>query len=264
MIKDLKKLPNNKQLTKEIKWLLEEKYNNKQSEKFLIDVARLEKGEPVDYVIGFTTFLGCHIDLSFSPLIPRTETEFWVERAIIQIQKKHKIQNIQCLDLFSGSGCIGIALLVSNSNTIVDFGDIQSSYLCQIKKNIKKNLFSSNNKRIHIYKSDCFNNIPTKQYDYIFANPPYITRERKQVIQKSVIKWEPHNALFAPDQGLYYIKKIITESKVFLKTEGSLFIEFDSRQKEIIEKLIPKKTYTFTFWKDQFGKWRTIVLRVCK
>lgn len=259
MIKKFKNI-DSKQFAKETRWLLEEKYSNKQSKKFLADVARLEKGEPVDYVIGFTSFLGCHIDLSFSPLIPRTETEFWVERAIAQLQKRRKNKKIQCLDLFSGSGCIGIALLSHISQATVDFSDIQTSCLQQIKKNIKKNFVGVNKERANIYKSDCFDNIPAKQYDYIFANPPYIAHARKQVVQKSVIKWEPHDALFTSDQGLYYIKKTIKESALFLKTGGSLFIEFDSHQKKAVEKLVPQKIYTSTFWKDQFEKWRIVVL----
>ena len=259
MIKNPKKMLN-KQLAKETRWLLEEKYNNKPSKKFLADVSRLEKGEPVDYVIGFTSFLGCHIDLSFFPLIPRTETEFWVERAIAQIKKERKSKKVQCLDLFSGSGCIGVALFSRIPRITVDFSDIQPSCLRQIKKSIKKNLLGASDKCSNVYKSDCFDNIPAKQYDYIFANPPYIARANKQVVQQSVIKWEPHNALFASNQGLYYIKKIIKDAEVFLKIGGCLFIEFDSHQKKAVGKIIPEEIYTVTFWKDQFGKWRTVIL----
>ncbi|MCK5591939.1 MAG: hypothetical protein KAI72_08290, partial [Candidatus Pacebacteria bacterium] len=88
------------QFKKEEIWLLEEKYNGVKTNAFLLDVARLKKGEPVDYVIGFTSFLGCHIDLSNFPLIPRTETEFWLEKIIKKIVESKK-ENLQCLDLFS-------------------------------------------------------------------------------------------------------------------------------------------------------------------
>ena len=243
---------------KEELWLLEEKYNGVKTDAFLLDVARLKKGEPVDYVIGFTSFLGCHIDLSNFPLIPRTETEFWLEKIIKKIVESKK-ENLQCLDLFSGSGCIGIALASRLKSVKVDFGDNNENCLKQIKKNLEKNKIEDF--RINIYKSNCFDNIPKKKYDYILTNPPYIAHKRERNIQKSVLDWEPIDALFAKDDGFYYIKKIIKEAPAFLVKNGILIIEFDSCQKETIEKeLIQKEIYKPTFWKDQFEKWRVVVL----
>lgn len=251
---------NSAKFDKEILWLLEEKYHGEKTDAFFSDITRLEKGEPVDYVIGFTQFLGCHIDLSHSPLIPRTETEFWVEQAIQKILKNETRQKpIHCLDLFSGSGCIAIAILQHIKTATMDLSDNKNSCLKQIQKNLVENMIEVS--RVHIYKSDCLEDIPQKKYDYIFANPPYIAYGRENYVQKSVLEWEPADALFAEDDGFYYVKKIIDQSPSFLKRNGTLIIEFDSCQKEILEKkIISKKMYKSTFWKDQFGKWRVVIL----
>lgn len=228
-------------MNKEEAWLLKEKYNNKPSKNFKKDVKRLKRGEPIDYVIGFTEFLGCKIDLSKKPLIPRKETEFWVE------QELKKIKQGKALDIFAGSGCIGIAILKNIKNVKVDFADIEKR--C--------------NKKVII--SDVFSNIKNK-YDYIFANPPYIPTARKNKIQESVLKYEPQKALFGdlPDgsqgkDGLFYIKKFLKDAKNHLNAGGQIFMEFDSPQKNKIEKLLEKYGYKkWQFNKDQYKKWRWV------
>ena len=94
-------------LEKAIDWLKKEKYprlkNHFQNKKFLKDLKRIEKGEPIDYVIGFSYFLNTKIDLRYRPFIPRDETEYLAQKIIEEFNKKRN-KKIKILDLFSGSG----------------------------------------------------------------------------------------------------------------------------------------------------------------
>lgn len=258
-------LPKTK-LFNRVNFLLEEKYRGKPNIQFKKDIERLKKGEPLDYIIGFTEFLGCRIDLSKRTLIPRVETEFWVGEAIEKIINEKpfavaqgKIINpLIILDMFSGSGCIGIAILKHVKNSYVVFTDSKKNALDQIKINCKLNNVKSN--RHEIIQSDVFGNINGK-FDYIFANPPYIAAARKNKIQKSVLKYEPKDALFGGKDGMLYIKEFLAKVPAFVKPLGKMYMEFDSIQKKQIEKLLKKYNYLdFKFHKDQYGKWRYMMI----
>lgn len=243
---------------KESAWILEEKYNGVTSDAYNKDIQKLHEGVPVAYIIGNAPFLGCTIDLSYQPLIPRTETEFWVEQTIKNIKETRCDKPLHILDLFAGSGCIGISLLKHIPQCTVDFGEHDKNLLEQIRKNIEIN--SIDLARTQIYETNCFNHIPSNsKYDYILANPPYIAKYREAHIQPSVLNFEPHKALFAEDKGLFYIKKLINEAHNHLTERGVLHIEFDSSQKNSIEEHI-SNTYEYTFQKDQFGYWRTVTI----
>jgi len=129
---------------------------------------------------------------------------------------------IKILDIFSGSGCIGLSVLNNFKNIEIDFGEIKNENILQIKKNIKIN--SLENKNFNILQSDIFKSIPKKSYDFILANPPYISKEKigTTELQNSVIENEDYLALFAKDNGLYFVKKLILESKNYLKKDGEL------------------------------------------
>lgn len=245
-------------LQKEIKWLLEEKYRGKLTQEAKKDIERLKKGEPVDYLIGYVEFLGCKIDLSLKPFIPRPETEFWVKEAIHLIKERKK-SRLYCLDLFAGSGCIGIALLRHIRNVIVDFGEKKKKFLKQIEINLKLNKIPS--KRYRLIQTDVFSNIKNK-YDFILANPPYVAWKRRGFLQESVINYEPKAALFAGSQGLDYIKILIDQSKNYLKENGKVFIEIDPFQKRDLERLL--KQYlghysSYEFLLDQHQKIRVLI-----
>lgn len=240
------------------------------------DIKQLNAVEPLDYARGFTEFLGCRIDLSKKPLIPRPETEFWVNEAIenLRIENSLKIKNckLKILDMFAGSGCIGIALTKTCPELIrgVVFADKYENCLQQIKINLRinKGLIRTNKgctegKKYVVVKSDVFSNIKGN-FNYIFANPPYVAEKFRHKVQQSVLEHEPHQALFAGRDGLFYIKKFLLQAKNYLNPEGLIFMEFSPEQKKGIEKLLRKYNYSkWEFNRDQFGRWRWVCIGFC-
>ncbi|MDA1338169.1 MAG: HemK family protein methyltransferase [bacterium] len=259
-------------MDKEIRWLLKDKYNFSENQianfssstaslNILDDLKRLEKGEPINYVIGWQEFLDCKIDLSFKPLIPRVETEFWVKNAIDDLTTKHfstsvERYNLKTLDLCCGSGCIGIAILKHLPNSFVTFSDISDNAINQTKLNL--NLNNIENSRYKIIKSDLFKKIDDK-FDLIFANPPYV--DKNGLVPES-LKFEPEIAIFANDNGIEIIKIILNDFEQFLNTNGQLFMEFGYKQDDIIKKiLLNHNKVNLTFIKDQYDIERVLHYR---
>ncbi len=239
--------------SQEIGWLIKEKYHGVVSDESQVDIARIKQGEPIAYVIGFVDFLGCKIDLSERPLIPRPETEFWVESAIKNING-----SVKCLDVFAGSGCIGVAVLKNISGAIVDFIDSDDKALKQIQINCELNDIDKS--RYRIIKSDIFESIEGS-YDYIFANPPYIAESKRNNVQESVLIHEPHSALFGGTDGLMYVETFLDKARKYLNNNGKIYMEFDTHQKDKIEKILIDKDFKkFSFHRDQFQMWRFVSL----
>ena len=245
--------------TKEEQWLLNEKYNGIKNRDFQKDLKKLKSGIPLAYLIGNVEFLNCTIDLSYKPLIPRSETEFWVDDFIKKNKKARPY--LAVLDIFAGSGCIGLAVLKNLKNTKVDFAEKNPQYIKQIKKNLKINSATSRG-CCKIYESDVFENIPEKKYDAILANPPYIAKKEKKNVQKSVLENEDHKALFTKDNGLHFIKKLILEAPKYLKQSGELWIEFDPWQTPLIKKFLKETNIqNYKFWIDQYKKNRVVIIK---
>lgn len=239
--------------SREIRWLLDEKYKGMKTPEAEKDIERLRGGEPVAYVIGFVNFCGSRIDLSLKPMIPRLETEYWVSMAIQEIKEaKHTPSSF--LDIFSGSGCIGLALARNFPEASIDFAEKNPDFVLQIQMNAEKNAINIG--RYTIIQSDVFGNI-SGTYDAIFANPPYIAEPQKENVEKSVLENEPHEALFAPDGGLYYIKQVIRELPRHLNNGGVLYLEFDSQQSADVQALAMESHLSdVDMRRDQYGEWR--------
>jgi len=239
---------------KEIDWIRKEKYQGKDCKQLQEDIKRLKKGEPLDYIIGFSWFMDLKIDLKYKPLIPRAETEYWTEKAINEIKKDKTCRKVKVLDIFSGSGCIGIAVLKNVENSYVIFSEKNKNFAKQIKINCKLNNIPAY--RYQIINCSLFAKVK-QTFDFILANPPYIPDKRK--LPKSVQDYEPAMALRAGKGGLDLIKRFIKQAPDHLGPKGTVFMEFDSAQKKAIEQLVSKThKMGYNIYRDQYNKWRWV------
>lgn len=189
------------------------------------DYKKLLDNYPIQYLIGYVNFYGNKILVDENVLIPRYETEYLVEKTINYSKKIFK-NKINVLDLCTGSGAIAITLY-KELNSYVDASDISEKAL-----NVAKNNANINKLDINFIKSDLFENLKEKKYDIIISNPPYISYDEK--IMESVYKYEPHLALFAEDNGLYFYKKILNEAKNYLNDKFIIAFEIGCTQGEVL------------------------------
>lgn len=189
-------------------------------------IKRLEAGEPVQYIVGDVDFYGNIIKVNKSVLIPRRETEELVEKTLMYIKKHFKNQNLNILDIGTGSGCIPITIKKHLPDTSLTGLDISKEALLVAKDNAKCNEVD-----IKFIESNIFSNINDK-YDIIISNPPYIREDEE--IMDIVKNNEPHLALYAPNNGLYFYDKIIKESSNYLNKKFIIAFEIGQEQAEDI------------------------------
>lgn len=192
----------------------------------------LEKGYPVQYIVGSTDFYGYKIIVNKNVLIPRFETEYLVQD-IINIIKTSFNKNIKIVDLGTGSGCISIALKKEIPEIDIIAIDLSKSALKIAKSNARLN-----NANIKFIKSDMCN-YDINGYEVIISNPPYISKDEK--IMDLVYNNEPHISLFADDNGLYFYKRIIDNMDNKIKIKRLLAFEIGSKQATFLKKYISKK-----------------------
>lgn len=193
------------------------------------DIKKLKNGYPIQYLIGYVNFYGNKILVDDNVLIPRYETELLVEKTIKLI--RNHIENPYILEIGTGSGCISIALK-KELNCDIDATDISNEALNVAKKNSELN-----GTKINFIHSDLYEKLSSK-YDVIISNPPYISYDEK--IMDLVYDNEPHIALFANDNGLYYYNKILEFSKKFLNKKNIIAFEIGENQSKDIVKIINK------------------------
>lgn len=226
-----------------------EKYGNPTKE----NIDRLNNGEPVQYIVGNVSFYGNIIDVDKRVLIPRFETEELVENTVKYI-KKYNYKSI--VDIGTGSGCIAITLKKFFPEILVDAVDISKDALEVAKKNANKN-----NVNINFYEGNLLEPL-NKKYDVIISNPPYIAYDEE--IMDIVKNNEPHIALYASNNGLYYYEEILKNVYKYINNNGLIAFEIGYNQGEEIKKLASKylNKYDFEIKKDMTGKDRMVFIRV--
>ena len=211
---------------------------------------------PLSHLVGFEYFYDRKFKVTSDVLSPRMETEELVYKVIDYI-RKNNLTNIKILDLCTGSGIIGITLKkeLEEFDVKILASDISSRALTVAKENA-----SSLEADISFVESDLFSNIQDK-FDIIVSNPPYIAHDDKKTIKENVLNYDPHLALFAGEEGMYFYRNIIEKSRPYLNEKGIMFLEIGYDQKEKIITLGENNKFETVVYKDINGRDRIAVLK---
>lgn len=197
-------------------------------------IKKIKKGIPYQYVLNQSFFYNNSFYVNQNVLIPRPETEVLVEELSKYIKTVFN-SPVNILDIGTGSGNIAITLKKINENYQITASDISNKALKVAKKNAK-----SNNTKIKFIKSDLFKKIKG-QFQVIVSNPPYIPYKSKYV-EEIVKNNEPHQALYAKNDGLYFYQEIIKNAKEYLTPKNIIAFETGENEHQAIIKLA-KKNY---------------------
>lgn len=213
----------------------------------------LKKGIPIQYILGETHFMGLRLKVNSTVLIPRPETEELVDW-IIQSHKIEKINRI--VDIGTGSACIALALKNHFKKAKVFALDISEGALQVAKENALINNLEINFQQIDILTDSSIPN----EIDIIVSNPPYVTRKEAEGMHANVLEYEPHLALFVPDNdALLFYKRIIELAKENLVKSGWLYFEINQYlANEMKELLIQNNFKNVELKKDISGNYRMI------
>lgn len=216
-------------------------------------IERIEKGEPYQYVLGYTTFLKNKFYVNPSVLIPRQETEQLVLDLYDFLSKSNSFSKLNILDMCSGSGVIGISLAML-LNTEVDMVDISKS-ANQVAELNNESLKTN----CHIYESDLFKNLTPKKYNVIVSNPPYIRSE--ETVDPKTLEYEPHLALFA-SPSTYFYEEIFKAKSVYLEEQFLMGFEIGEDMEDELTKLIHLyfDNVSYIFKKDIYGRTRFLYI----
>lgn len=220
----------------------------------LID-KHIEKNVPLSHLAGFEYFYDRKFKVTKDVLSPRMETEELIYKVIEYIKSINK-NNIKILDLCTGSGIIGITLrkeLESKSLEVVA-SDISEEALKVAKENA-----IMNEAEVKFIQSDIFENINEK-FDIIVSNPPYIAYNDKVTMEDNVLNYDPHLALFAEEDGMYFYREIVENAKEYLEEDGLVFFEIGYDQREKILKLANENGFKAEVYKDINGRDRMAIL----
>ena len=220
----------------------------------LID-KHIEKNVPLSHLAGFEYFYDRKFKVTKDVLSPRMETEELIYKVIEYIKSINK-NNIKILDLCTGSGIIGITLRkeLGFKSLEVVASDISEEALKVAKENA-----IMNEAEVKFIQSDIFEDINEK-FDIIVSNPPYIAYNDKITMEENVLNYDPHLALFAEEDGMYFYREIVESAKEYLEEDGIVFFEIRYDQREKILKLANENGFKAEVYKDINGRDRMAIL----
>ncbi len=241
----------------QIKAFPEEEITVEQAESLNTILTRLQTGEPVQYILGHTEFYGLPFKVNPSVLIPRPETEELVEWVLTSVGS-YQLALSNILDIGTGSGCIAISLKKNLPNALVSAIDISTGALETAKQNA-----DLNEVKVDFIEDDILNSkldLEHPKFNIIISNPPYVTLYDKTQMHTNVTDFEPHSALFVPeDDPLIFYKAIADLALNSLIAGGLLFLEInESLGNETVGLLQAKGFRDIELRKDMSGRDRMV------
>ena len=194
-------------------------------------IARRAAREPYAYIVGTQEFWRLRFAVTPAVLIPRPETELLVELAL---ERCAAGAPLRIADVCTGSGCVAIAIAHERKDVTVVASDISEAALEVARRNAGRHGVGA---RVFFTRADLLDGI-AGMFDIVVANPPYVAERDRPTLQPEVVDHEPGAALFAGDDGLDAIRRLVPQSTERLRPGGTLLFEFGFGQDAAVERLI--------------------------
>lgn len=199
-------------------------------------VLRRNSGEPLQYILGETEFMGMVFKVNEQTLIPRADTETLVETVIEKIGDK----SVKILDIGTGSGCIGISIAKKCPNAEVTLLDYSDAILAVAEENAELN-----GVKVKLVKCDILEEIPEGEFDMIVSNPPYIETDTIFSLDNIVTSYEPPEALDGGFDGLMFYRRIVEDvAKEILVEDGIIAFEIGYNQGDSVSEILDEADFS--------------------
>jgi release factor glutamine methyltransferase len=222
------------------------------------ELKRLHRGEPLQYVLGYSEFLGRRFTVNSNVLIPRPETEELVHWAV-RLLRGNGVERPLIADVGTGSGCIGLSVHLEFLACCSVLVDVSSEALRIAALNASLNGVGAS--QVELNCIDFLEGgigLEHMQFDAILSNPPYIPQSESADMHKNVLLFEPHLALFTPDcDPLIFYRKLAKEAVIRLKLNGFLMVELHPDYADAVAQLFAEAGLReVETRRDQFGRLR--------
>lgn len=213
-------------------------------------VNRMASGEPLQYVLEETEFMGRRFQVDRRCLIPRPETEQLAEW-VLGCSPLWSLPHPAMTDVGTGSGCIIITLALARSHGLYQASDIAPAVLEPAHENAVHHGISHN---IRFYTDNLLNSLLPHSLDAIVSNPPYIPTQLWTQLSPLIRDYEPRTALDGGSDGLAVIRPLIAQSAHILKPGGRLFMEIGEDQAETVRHLLLKNGFVNIKTRNDFAE----------
>ncbi len=203
-----------------------------EQQRYLAALDERATGKPAQYITGHQEFWGMDLIVTPAVLIPRPETEHVVET---MLELAPRGTNARILDVGTGSGCIALALAKEFPHAAIAAGDISEPALEVARANAARHQLGP---RISFRRSDLLEAFAGEEFDFVVSNPPYVSHEERDKVQREVRKFEPEIAVFGGEHGFDIYRRLVPQAQRALRPGGWLVMEIGFTQEQGIRRML--------------------------